>query len=398
MKTLNNYKIYNKNIIFRADLNVPVSNGKISDFSRINSIIPSINQLIKNKNKIFIISHYGRPKGQASEKFSIKFLCKELKNRIEVSKIHFLDTFEDEKIKQKQNEMLSGEVCLFENIRFRREEEENNLDFSKNISSSFDIFVNDAFSASHRKHASIVGLTKFLPSIAGLSFIKEIENLDLFLNTKKKPNLAIIGGSKISTKIKLINNLINLFDSIAIGGAMANTFLLSNDINIGNSLVESDYLKVVKDIQHKAKVKNCKIILPIDAVCSNNLQDNKNINFCNIESVSNNQMILDVGEKTTKLISKEIMKCRSVLWNGPLGAFEFKPFDKSSVQIANIIKNNFNDLNIDTLAGGGDTLAVINLAKAQDGFKYMSNAGGAFLEWLEGKKSPGFNALEKNNF
>ncbi len=218
------------------------------------------------------------------------------------------------------------------------------------------------------------------------------------MNEAKKPNLAIIGGSKISTKIKVINNLINLFDTIVIGGAMANTFLLSNKKNLGNSYLEKDYLEVAKNIQINAKSKNCRIVLPIDVVCAKRLENNIEIKKYDIDNIPNDEMVLDIGEKTIKLISNEIFKCRTVLWNGPLGAFEFKPFDRSSIEIANLLKKSAIDHNTNTFAGGGDTLSVINLAKAKDGFSYLSNAGGAFLEWLEGNESPGFLALEKNNF
>ncbi len=396
MKTLDNFDIKNKNIIFRADLNVPVNQGKITDYSRINSIIPSINYLLNKKNKIFIIAHYGRPKGKIEEGLSIKFLCNEIKDKIKVEKVHFIKNFENEHIKEKISTMKDKEICLLENIRFNKEEEINDTKFCKNLAFNFDIFINDAFSASHRNHSSIVGLTNFLPSFAGFSFLKEIKNLDLFLNNSKKPNIAIIGGSKISTKIKVIYNLINIFDIIVIGGAMANTFLLSNNYEVGNSLVEKNFIEIAKDIQHKATTKKCKIILPIDAVCAKNFKD-KNVTTVGINNVPSDSMILDIGEKTTNLIINEIKKCQSLLWNGPLGAFETKPFDNSSLKIANFIKKSFKQNKIHALAGGGDTLALINSAFAEDGFSYLSNAGGAFLEWLEGNKSPGFLALEKND-
>ena len=316
---------------------------------------------------------------------------------MDLNRIHFLETFETKLIKQKIDEMRDGEVCLLENIRFEIGEEKNDFSFSKNVSSNFDIYVNDAFSASHRSHSSIVGIPKFLPAVAGLSLIKEIENLDYFLNNSKKPNLAIIGGSKISTKINVIYNLIDLFDTIAIGGAMANTFLLANNNSIGESLVEEDFITTAKDIQKKAETNNCKIILPVDTVCAKNLEDKNNVRICNVDSIFKEHMILDIGPKTINLISKEILKSQSILWNGPLGALEYKPFDESSINIANKIKKYAKNLNIDALAGGGDTLAAINLANTKDGFSYLSNAGGAFLEWLEGNESPGIKALKSNN-
>jgi len=398
MKSLDKINIKNKKIILRVDLNVPVLEGKITDYSRINSIIPTIEILKKNKNKIFIIAHFGRPKGKRSNKYSIKFLCKELEKVLKIPTVHFLESFDKKIIQTKISEINNGEICLFENIRFDPGEETNNLNFSKSLSSNFDIYINDAFSASHRNHSSVTGITKYLPSYAGLSFSDEIKNLDNFLEDSSKPNLAIIGGSKVSTKIKVLEFLVEIFDTIVIGGAMANTFLLSNNYNIGSSLIENDFINLSKEIQKKAKEKKCKIILPIDVVCSKNLKDKINIKTYNINDVPKDQMILDIGEQSTKLISNEILKSKSVLWNGPLGAFEYSPFDKSTISIANIIKDFSNKTQINSLAGGGDTLAAIKKANANDAFNYLSTAGGAFLEWLEGNKSPGFIALKENNF
>ena len=398
MKELRDLDCKNKKIIVRVDLNVPVLEGTITDHSRIHAILPTLEKLIKNKNKIFLIAHFGRPKGQVNKTYSIEFLCSELKKFLNLNTIHFLANCEKKIIETKIAEMDMGEICLLENIRFNAEEEKNDLNFSKVLASSFDIYINDAFSASHRNHASIVGITKYLPSYAGLSFSKEIENLDKFLENSNKPNLAIIGGSKVSTKIKVLKYLVEIFDSIVIGGAMANTFLLSNNYNVGSSLIENDFINLSKEIQKKAKEKKCKILLPIDVVCSKDLQDKSNIKTYNINDVPKDQMILDIGEQSTKLISNEILKSQSVLWNGPLGAFEYSPFDKSTISVANIIKDSSNNTQINSLAGGGDTLAAIKKANANNAFNYLSTAGGAFLEWLEGNKSPGFLALKENNF
>lgn len=397
MKNLDTYKILKKKVLFRADLNVPVSNGKITDFSRINSIIPSLRKLIISKNKVFILAHLGRPRGKLNKKYSLKFLCTQLKISMRIPKIYFLESFDDKLIKDTISKMQYGEICLFENTRFNIGEESNDLNFAKKLSSNFDIFVNDAFSASHRNHSSIVGLPNFLPAVAGLSFINEIKNLNNFLTKSKKPNIAIIGGSKISTKIKVIYNLLEIFDTIVIAGAMANTFLLANNLKIGKSLAEIDFIDISIDIIEKAKLCNCEIVLPLDAVCSTDLKNKDNIRMCKINDVSDDHMILDIGKKTKDLICEKIIKSRSLLWNGPLGAFEHKPFDKCSIDVANTISKHSKDLQIEAMAGGGDTIALINLAEAQNGFKYLSNAGGAFLEWLEGNKSPGAIAIEKNN-
>lgn len=264
------------------------------------------------------------------------------------------------------------------------------------LSKNFDVYINDAFSASHRKHSSIVNIPKMLTSYAGTSLIKEIENINFFIKNPKKPNLAIIGGSKISTKISLLNQLVEICDTIFIGGAMANTFLKAKRIDIGKSLYENDFIKKAHSIINKAREIDCKIILPIDVVCADNLNKKSSIRLCDVRDVLHNQMILDIGEKTVKKISKHIFKSNMILWNGPLGAFEYKPFEKSSIQIANIIKEHTNTNKIQSIAGGGDTLSLIKKAKARNGFTYISNAGGAFLEWLEGKESPGIIALKEN--
>ena len=396
MKNLSNYKINSKKVLFRADLNVPVLDGVIADSSRILAIKSSIENLIASKNKIFILAHFGRPNGNVIEKYSLKFILSSLAEILEVEKIHFLKTFQEENISKKINEMNVGEVCLVENIRFEKSEEKIDWDFAKKISSLFDVYVNDAFSASHRNHTSIIGFAKYIPAVAGNHLVKEIENINAFLENSKKPNLAIVGGSKISTKINLLNNLIQQFNCVVIGGAMANTFLLSNDIAVGKSLVEKDLVDVAKDIQKKAIQFNCKLILPFDVICGKNIQDKEPIE-CEINNISQNHMILDLGIKTTALINQEIQNSKMVLWNGPVGAFEYKPYDKATNEIAFNIKQNAKKFGINALAGGGDTVSSIKNANTEDGFDYISNAGGAFLEWLEGNQSPGVIALKENN-
>jgi phosphoglycerate kinase len=265
------------------------------------------------------------------------------------------------------------------------------------MSSLFDVYVNDAFSASHRSHTSITGFPKFLPAVAGDHMIKEIDSINSFLNNAKKPNMAIVGGSKISTKIPLLNNLIEQFSAVAIGGAMANTFLLANNYNLGKSLIEKDLIQEAKNIQLKANQLNCELILPIDVLCGKNIHDTYPTHR-KIDEVLPEEMILDIGDESTQNINNKIINSKMVLWNGPVGAFEFKPYDKATNAIANIIKINSKKLNINTLAGGGDTVSAIKNTSAEDGFDYISNAGGAFLEWLEGDESPGVKSLKENNF
>ena len=396
MKNLENYKIKNKKVLFRADLNVPVVKNIITDESRILAVRSSIKKLIFNKNKIFIVSHFGRPEGKVVESLSLKFILKALSRIFELKKIHFLKSIDNHSINNKINEMEDGEVCLLENIRFYKEEEKISLKFAKNLTKLFDVYINDAFSVSHRNHTSITGFPKFIPSFAGDQLIKEINNINVFLKNSKKPNIAIVGGSKISTKIQLLNNLIEKFSTLIIGGAMANTFFLANKININNSLVEEGLVSEALAIQKKAKKLNCKLILPVDVVCGNNIEDKNPIN-CNVNKLPPDSMILDLGSETIKIINHQIINSKMVLWNGPVGAFEFKPYDKATNAIAEIIKLNGKKLNIDILAGGGDTVSAINKINAQEGFNYISNAGGAFLEWLEGNESPGVIALKENN-
>ena len=396
MKSLDNFKLKYKNILVRVDLNVPVVNGIITDRSRIYAIKFTIKKLIEQKNKIFLISHFGRPKGKQNKKYSLRFITKILKEELNIKKIYFLKNFDNEQINKIIHIMQESEVCLFENIRFFPEEEKNDLNFAKEISKNFDAYFNDAFSASHRNHSSIVGIPNFLPSFAGINMLKEITNINSFIDNPKKPSLAIIGGSKISSKINLLYNLIEKCDVIAIGGAMANTFLYANKVDIGKSLCEQNLAEVALAIVKKAKIFNCNIITPIDVVCADNPKDKKNIRGCDVNDILPNQMILDIGSKTTKIICNYILKSNMILWNGPLGAFEYQPFEKFSIEIAGAIKNKTKLSKISSIAGGGDTISVIKMANAENGFTYISSAGGAFLEWLEGNESPGVLALKKN--
>ena len=396
MKELRDLDCKNKKIIVRVDLNVPVLEGTITDHSRIHAILPTLEKLIKNKNKIFLIAHFGRPKGQVNKTYSIEFLCSELKKFLNLNTIHFLANCEKKIIETKIAEMDMGEICLLENIRFNAEEEKNDLNFSKLLASSFDIYINDAFSASHRNHASIVGITKYLPSYAGLSFSKEIENLDKFLENSEKPNLAIIGGSKVSTKVSILNNLIKKTDFIIIGGAMANSFLYANGQEIGHSMYQKDSKEIIRQIYSNAKKENCELVLPVDAVIADSLHKPKIIEECLIRDIPENKMILDIGEKSVSNFINKVQSCGSVLWNGPLGAFETQPFDKGTTTFARKIAELTQDKKIISVAGGGDTTHALNKAGVMSKFSYVSSAGGAFLEWIEGKDLPGITVLDRS--
>jgi len=398
MKNLKNFPVKKKNVLLRVDLNVPVIDGVITDRSRLYIIKATVDKLRSNKNKIFLLSHFGRPKGKFSENLSMKFLTSVLEEVLLINKIYFLSRCFGNEVNATKNIMQPGDVCLLENVRFHKGEEQNNLNFARDLADSYNIYVNDAFSASHRQHASIVGVTNYLPSLAGISFINEIENLDKILFNTRKPTTAIIGGSKISTKLILLNNLIEISDNIIIGGAMAHTFLLAQGNNIGKSLVEKDLISDAISILEKSKKFNTNIILPIDFFCSTSIDDSNNIKKVDYKNILPDQMALDIGDKTIKLIKEVIMESNTVLWNGPLGVYEHKPFDYATNTIVDIIKQNAKISNITTIAGGGDTIAAIRKAKAEKDFTYISTAGGAFLQWLEGKESPGIKALKENDF
>ena len=398
MKTLNNFQIKDQNVLLRVDLNVPIKDGIVIDKTRIYSIQSSVNQLRSNNNKIFLLSHFGRPNGKFNKKYSLRFLCEILSNILQIKEVHFINSLDSTEIETKKNLMNSGDICLLENIRFYKGEEKNDLHLAKIMAEYFDVYVNDAFSVSHRHHVSVVGITNYLPSVAGNNLVKEIENLNKLLINPIKPNTAIIGGAKVSTKLLLLHNLIESFNTLIIGGALANTFLFAQGYNLGKSFVEKYLIKDAIDILDKSKKFKTKIILPVDLICSNKIDDLKNINTVDINNIGSKQMAFDIGGRTIKLIQKFLQSSKIILWNGPLGAFEYKPFDEGTNKVLDIIKNITASHNITTIAGGGDTVAAIKKANSENSFTYISTGGGAFLEWLEGKESTGVKALRDNQF
>ena len=379
-----------KTIILRLDLNVPLNNGKITDTTRIDKIIPTINFLLENNAKIIILSHIGRPKGKIVNSLSLKPVCEDLKNKLNenikfitknLKEIDSVDLFNNEDIK----------IIMLENLRFYEEEEKNNNKFAKRLAGLANIYVNDAFSCSHRTHASIFEITKFLPSYAGLQLNLEIDALTKITSEIKKPITCIIGGSKISTKINIIKNLIPKFDNIIIVGGMANNVLKFKGHNIGKSIQEDNCDKIIEEIFSLSVKKNCKITYPEDVTVGKELNGSPEIKELN--EVSKDDLILDIGPKSIKIINNIIEKSKTILWNGPAGYFENPSFAKGSLEIMKKIieKNKANT--IYSVAGGGDTVALLNSVGAVDNFDFVSTAGGAFLEYLEGKELPGIKAL-----
>ena len=379
-----------KKVLLRLDLNVPLDNEKITDTTRIDKILPTINFLLKNDAKIIILSHVGRPKGKIVNKLSLKPICEDLKKKLDkkiklitknLKEINSKDLFSNQ----------DEQIVMIENLRFYQEEEENNKEFAKHLASLADIYVNDAFSCSHRAHASIFGITKFLPSYAGLQLTLEINALTKITSEIKKPVTCIIGGSKISTKINIIKNLITKFDNIVIVGGMANNILKYKGHNIGKSIKEENCDQIIKEIFSSSQKGNCKIIYPEDVAVGKDLNGSAIIKEVN--KVCEDELILDIGPKTIQAINKLIEKSETILWNGPAGYFENPNFAKGSLEIANKIveKNKLNS--IYSVAGGGDTVALLNGIDVIDNFDFVSTAGGAFLEYLEGKELPGIKAL-----
>ena len=380
----------NKKILLRLDLNVPIVDNKITDTTRIDKILPTLRFLITQNSKIIIISHIGRPKGKIINELSLKPISEDLSKKLnqnvkliskDIKEINFKELFKnnDEKI------------IMLENIRFCPEEEENNREFAKHLSMLADIYVNDAFSCSHRAHASIHEITNFLPSYSGLQLETEVNALKKITTEIKKPITCIIGGSKVSTKINIIKNLLPKFDNIVIVGGMANNIIKYMGNDIGKSLQEENSDRIIKEIFSLSETVNCKITYPKDIVVGKNLNGDPIIKKLN--EISSDEMILDIGPRTIENINNIIDKSSTILWNGPAGYFENPNFANGSIKIAKRIIENNKSNNIYSVAGGGDTVSLINSLNAIKNFNFVSTAGGAFLEYLEGKELPGIKAL-----
>ena len=379
-----------KKVIVRVDLNVPMKDGAITESSRIIKILPTIKLLIEKKAKIIIFSHIGRPKGKVVNGMSLKPISNKLSDLLN-KEVIFNKNVISEKISAEIDKIEDGSVMMMENIRFYDGEEKNDDTFSKTISNLGDIYVNDAFSCSHRAHSSIEGITKYIPSYCGLQFVEEINALKKITSEIKRPVTCIIGGSKISTKIKIISNLIKDFDNIIIVGGMGNAMLKNTGINIGKSVCDEGYKNLVGEIIEKSETHNCKIYYPLDVVVSKTLDGNGTIK--EITEVNNDEMILDIGPKTIESIKNIINDTNTVLWNGPAGYFENPNFANGTKKILEIIANKRLKDKIYAVAGGGETVAVINKFNKFNTFNFVSTAGGAFLEYLEGKELPGIKAL-----
>ena len=384
--------VQNQKIILRLDLNVPIIEKRITDDTRIRLCLPFIKKLVEKKAKIIIVSHLGRPKGNKDPSLSLIPIYKYLKRKLETNVYFFTGNFDNE-LKNKFSHFQGGEVILVENIRYFKEEMDNDENFSKKLASIGDIYINDAFSCSHRKQSSVHKITKFIDKRYGGPLLKkEIEAINLVIKEKKSPVTCIIGGSKISTKINVISSLIEKINNLIIVGAMANNFFVYKSLMVGKSLIESNTKEIIRKIYDKARKYNCNILIPEDCVVGTGFEGkgkNKNL-----DQIQHNEIILDIGSNTVKKIKKIINQSNTVLWNGPAGYFENKNFIKGTLSIAECISKNTNEKSLISVLGGGDTLAAIKNCKNKLYFTHLSTAGGAFLEYLEGKDLPGLSVLK----
>ncbi len=386
MKTLRDFDLKGKKVFIRVDFNVPLENGKITDNTRIVESLPTINYVIQSMGKVILCSHLGRPKGKRKPEYSLKPVYEYLKNILKVP-VKFLEDVTGEEADKVLSELKEGEVLLLENVRFYEGETKNDPEFAKILAKFADIFINDAFSVSHRAHASVVGIAELVKEKGiGLQMEKELKYLSKIVGKPERPFYALIGGSKVSTKIGVLKNLLNKIDKLIIGGAMANTFLAAKGYSVGASFVEEEYIEVAKKIIKEAREQEVKIYLPVDVV----VERDGEVKEIGLKEVEKEDKIFDIGKETIKLFCESLEGAKTLVWNGPLGYFEKEPFHKGTVAVARKIAS----LSSVTIAGGGDTIAAIKLAGVETAFSYVSTAGGAFLEYLEGKELPGLAVLK----
>ena len=390
-KTLKDLDVKGKKVLVRCDFNVPMDeNRNITDDRRITSSLPTIEYLIENGAKVILMSHLGRPKGEPNSKFSLEPVQKRLSELLKKQVVFAKDDrVVSEDVKEIVSNMQDGDVVLLENTRFRKEEEKNETNFAKELASLGDLYVNDAFGTSHRAHTSNVGVSKELPSAVGYLVEKEISIMGKALENPERPFVAILGGAKVSDKIKVIENLLNKVDTILIGGGMAYTFLKAQGYEVGTSILEEDKIDLAKELLKKAEEKNVKLVLPVDIVVAKEFKDNTEFKTVKIDSIPSDMMGLDSGEETIKLFSEEIKNAKTIVWNGPIGVFEMENFKKGTEAIAKAMAESDGI----TIVGGGDSASAVEKAGYNNKMTHISTGGGASLELLEGKTLPGIAAI-----
>lgn len=385
-----------KRVLIRVDFNVPIEGGKVADPTRIARVLPTIAKLAREGAKVIVLSHLGRPKGVMSPETSLRPVAEKMKELMGDTPVRFIGDCIGEEARNGLATLRPGEVAVLENVRFYPGEEKNDPGFARRLAEHGDLYVDDAFSSAHRAHASIEAITHLLPSYAGLLMMAEITALAEALEQPERPVMAIVGGSKVSTKIEVLNNLVSRMDVLVIGGAMANTFLLAKGIGIGASFAEPDFVHTAKDIMRRAGQTGCEIVLPVDAVVARELKEGVEWQVCPAGEVPQDAMILDFGPRSVAELKRRLASIRTVLWNGPLGAFETAPFGEATFAVAKEVARLTKEGKLISVAGGGDTVRALNEAGAADDFSYVSTAGGAFLEWLGGAQLPGVIALARS--
>ncbi|MEP1576940.1 phosphoglycerate kinase [Roseibium album] len=393
-KTLDDLNdISGKRVLVRVDLNVPMDSGRITDTTRIERVLPTIRELSEKGAKVILLAHFGRPKGERVADMSLAPVAPAVAELLG-KPVAFADDCVGGVATEMVNAMSDGGVLLLENTRYHRGEEKNDPDFARALAANGDIYVNDAFSAAHRAHGSTEGIARLLPAYAGRTMQAELEALGSALGDPVRPVLAVVGGAKVSSKIDLLENLVSRVDMLVIGGGMANTFLAAKGTDVGKSLCEHDLADTARKIMVAAEAANCDIVLPDDAVVAREFKAGAANETVALDAIPSDGMILDVGAASIETVKSKIDSAKTLVWNGPLGAFEIEPFDKATVAAAKHAAENTRAGKLNSVAGGGDTVAALNHAGAAEGFSYVSTAGGAFLEWLEGKELPGVKALE----
>jgi len=392
-RTLDHVEVKGKRVLVRADLNVPVENGVVTDATRIDRVAPSITELADKGAKVILLSHFGRPKGRDA-KNSLKPVVAELAHVIK-RPVKFADDCIGETAEQAVAELRPGNILCLENTRFYPGEENNDPEFAKALAKLGDIYVNDAFSVSHRAHASTEGIAHLLPAYAGRTLQTELDALVKALEHPDRPLTAIVGGAKVSTKLDLLGNLLRKVDVLIIGGAMANTFLLAQGKKVGKSLFEKDLVEIAKKILDEARANKRQIILPVDAVVAEKYEAHAPSRVVDVDHVGDNDMILDIGPRSIEYAISELARSKTLVWNGPFGTFEIEPFDNGTDEVAEAAAELTQAGKLVSVAGGGDTVAALNAAGVAGRLTYVSTAGGAFLEWLEGKALPGVEILRQ---
>ena len=392
-RTLDDLDPAGKRVLVRVDLNVPMADGRVTDTTRIERVAGTILELSEKGAKVILLAHFGRPKGKADPAQSLKPVAAATETVLD-RRVFFASDCIGEPARKAVGEMVGGDILLLENTRFHAGEEKNEPDFVKALAENGDVYVNDAFSAAHRAHASTEGLAHVLPAYAGRTMQAELDALEKGLGDPERPVVAIVGGAKVSTKIDLLTNLVHKVDALVIGGGMANTFLAARGTDVGKSLCEHDLAQTAKTIMTEAAGTGCVIVLPSDAVVARRFEAGAESEIVAVGDVPADAMILDAGPETVKAVSGWLEKAKTLVWNGPLGAFEIAPFDRATVEAAKFAAARTREGLLVSVAGGGDTVAALNHAGVADDFTYVSTAGGAFLEWMEGKALPGVEALK----